>query len=265
MAVNLRERAYQHIRQKLLVGDIAAGQRLSEVSLAKEIGVSRTPVREAVSQLASEGFIDRDPSVGVFVKQVSRAELMELLNLRVLLEPYAAGRAAKRATDEQLAQLGEAMDRLRAISRQLRDGGAKAWRGELGRRMTLADMIFHMAILAAAHSPRVAHIIDDFHVVTTRYRPPSSRSLPNLARVLLEHWRIYRAIRARDPQAARLAMRIHSTNGKRKTLDVYLPHEPTATGALPVTDWSAILDGLSAQADTTLIPKPYRARVRRVP
>jgi DNA-binding GntR family transcriptional regulator len=249
----LSHRAYQYIRQKLMVGEIKAGQRLSEVSLAREIGVSRTPVREAVSKLASEGFIERDGPFGVVVKQVSRAELVELLSLRLLLEPYAASLAARRATDEQIEQLGAAMRRLRQISRKLRDD-LGSWNGELGRQLTLADMVFHLIILSTAASPRVARIIDDFHVVTTRYRPPSLRSLPNLASVLMEHWRIYRAIRGRDPKAARAAMRVHNLHGRRKTLLAFDRRQREAEGAARVTDWSALLEGLVDQ------PRPLPKR-----
>ena len=242
---NLRERAYRHIRERLLAGDIKGGERLNELSLAKELGISRTPVREAFSQLASEGFVERDPALGVIVKHLSRAELVELLDLRTMLESYAAARAARRITDEQLAQLGKTIGHLRSISRTLREKGLAAWDGPIGRRLALTDMIFHMIVLQASGRARVARIIEDFHVVTTRYRAPETQSLRNLARVLLEHWRIYQALRQRDPHAVRAAMRRHNTSAKRKLITAY-DQRARQGNSVKVTDWSDLLERVTS-------------------
>src|SRR5688572_9226808 len=145
--VSLREQAYKHIRQKILVGDIPVSRRLSEVQLAKEIGISRTPVREAVSQLASEGLIQRHPELGVLVRQITRKELEELTNLRWLLESYAVARAARRVTEEDAAKLRKIVDRLREISHAIRDQGLQTWNQELGRQLALTDILFHMTIM----------------------------------------------------------------------------------------------------------------------
>src|SRR6185436_9971548 len=98
----------------------------------------------------------------------------------------------------------------REISRAIRDQGMQSWNQELGRQLALTDMIFHMTILHAADSPRVMKIVDDFHVLTTRFRHPAQQSLHRLARVLLEHWRIYRGVASRDPKTARAAMKVQT-------------------------------------------------------
>lgn len=261
-ATSLRERAYRHIRSKLLIGDIVSGQRLSEVSLAREIGVSRTPVREAMSQLASESFVERDPTLGVVVRTISRSELLDLLNLRALLEPYAAARAARRITDEQLAQLRRLIERLRELARQLRDGGDAAWDGPAGRDLVLTNMAFHMAILEASGSTWAARIIGDFHVFTTRFRPPSLQSVRNTAQVLAEHWRIFQALRRRDRAAARAAMRLHNVSARRKIMAAYdqlqSQHQP-----IRITDWTQLLNQMTSKPAAGHSSRQARSARRR--
>src|SRR5689334_1471164 len=104
---NLKHRAYTHIRRKIVDGQIAAGQRLSEVQLAKDIGISRTPVREAVHLLASQGMVELLPGYGAFVPLPDADDLRDLFGLREALECYAVQEAAARVTAEQLRELSE--------------------------------------------------------------------------------------------------------------------------------------------------------------
>jgi DNA-binding GntR family transcriptional regulator len=261
--VSLREQAYQHIRQKILVGHFPVNYRLSEVQLAKEIGISRTPVREAVSQLASEGLVQRHPELGVLVRQITRKELEELTNLRWLLESYAVVRAARRATEHDVAQLRGLVDRLRAISRGIRDAGLQTWNQELGRQLAITDILFHMTIMRTADSPRIMKIVDDFHVLTTRYRHPARQSLPILAEVLLEHWRIYRAIRRHDPKAARAAMKMQTKRWRKATLALYDQQEKETHTTPTVTDWSAMLERMLAAAPAVAPVKRVQPQARK--
>src|SRR5687768_1814024 len=112
----LPERAYRHIRRKLVTGMIG-GERLSEVALAKEIGVSTTPVREAMGRLMSEGLLVKVPGLGSFVRQVGRDELEELYELRQLLESHATFRAATRLTAAQLRELQRFCNQILEVAR----------------------------------------------------------------------------------------------------------------------------------------------------
>src|SRR5690554_3882326 len=98
MNTSLLQTAYEHIRHRLIAWDPQRDGVLSEVAIARELGVSRTPVREAVSQLVIEGLVERKPGHGVMVKTMTRAELAEMWDLRQSLETYANGRAARRIT-----------------------------------------------------------------------------------------------------------------------------------------------------------------------
>lgn len=240
---NRRQQAYDYIRAKILTADVDEGQRIAEIPLAKELGISRTPVREALNQLASEGLLDRS-GWGVAVKQISLGELDEMIRLRQLMEPHAAARAAKLITPDQLATLTARFDHLRALYRQMWDAGIESWRGELGRQLPIADMLFHVAILEAARSPRLMQTILDMRLLTTRFRGELTMQQNNLTRLMREHWRIYRAIRDRNPSAAKRAMRHHSRECRRVSMQSYRLQQQRGDAERYTHDWSASLQKL---------------------
>ena len=111
-----RENAYHHIRQKLLAGDLPAGGRISAAAMAREMGISHIPVREAISQLRSEGLIVHQSHRGAFAKVMSRIELADLIEFRAVLEGHAAAQAARRISPAQLRELDERWHDLRAAA-----------------------------------------------------------------------------------------------------------------------------------------------------
>ena len=124
MATNLKKLAYDHIRMNLFNGNLSPGMLLSPVTLAKEIGVSHTPVREAISQLESEGLVEQLPRVGARVKVIDRRELEELFDLREMLEGGAAAKAAERITAGEIAELRDLSERFHGLAGQLQEAGA---------------------------------------------------------------------------------------------------------------------------------------------
>src|SRR5690554_6680547 len=120
-----KQRAYDFIREKLIAGELHPGTRLSDVALSKEIGVSRTPVREAINQLASEDLVELVPHNGAFVKVPDEQELVELYDVRQLLETYAVTRAAAQINPGNLRKLEEMIDLMDAIISQLAASGKK--------------------------------------------------------------------------------------------------------------------------------------------
>ena len=97
--LSIRERAYLHIQQLLLSGQLEAGSSVSELLLAKELGSSRTPIREAMNQLAAEGLLEQSPNGGMIVAQLGREDIIELYELREALEVYAVGKIARDTTE----------------------------------------------------------------------------------------------------------------------------------------------------------------------
>lgn len=109
--LNNRERAYQHLRHAILVGDIAYGHRLVDKDIAQELGMSRMPVREALLQLRSEGFLESTYR-GFILKVYSPESIFDIFSVRLLLEPEAAYQACQAATDFQLTALQEACEQV---------------------------------------------------------------------------------------------------------------------------------------------------------
>ena len=102
---SLKDRAYQHVRRKLADGTLRPTMKVSLAAIAKEIGTSHIPVREAISQLRSEGYLDHTPSVGFFVRSIGRKEMADLFKVREALEVMAAAEAVERMTEETLVRL----------------------------------------------------------------------------------------------------------------------------------------------------------------
>lgn len=223
MATSLLQTAYEHIRTRLATWDHERDGVLSEVAIARELGVSRTPVREAVSQLVIEGLVDRKPGHGVMVRTMTRAEMAEMWDLRQSLETYANGRAARRIQGPQIAELRTLVFRLRTISRQIID--ENGWEGPLYRDLAVTDAAFHLVLLDAAACPRTAKIISDLRLLAQRFTSTRLHSAWNLARVQREHWRIYQAVSRHDVRATRAITARSVREMKRIGLQLYDQHE----------------------------------------
>lgn len=225
MAVSFKDRAYQHIRAKLLRGGYKAGERLSEESLASEIGISRTPVREALNRLASEGLAKQLPHYGVFVRTFERDEIAELYDLRDMLESYAAFHAAQRRTDAQIAEARAICEGLRAIAHEFRDSGGNELSGELAEGQFTLDTRFHALILTASDCPRTKKAASDLRLLTQlcgrRKFTPGENLLRMLAKTIREHLAIVSALRRRDGEAARMWMSRHVLRGKVERLAAF--------------------------------------------
>ncbi len=173
----------------------------------RELGVSRTPVREAILILESEGFLLHKPGVGVITMALGRRELEEAFEVREMLECSAVAMAAERITAPQLAELKEICRRYELVARDVRK--EKNPGEEISEQKTqtnVLDLLFHMKITAAADNRRLLKMVSDSHLFTRIFsRPAMSPSMPHLRRVSLnhrDHGRILRALVKHDVAAA---------------------------------------------------------------
>ncbi len=253
MAVSFKERAYQHIRAKLLRGGLASGERLSEEALAAEIGISRTPVREALNRLATEGLATQLPHYGVFVRTFHRDELADLYDLRILLESHAARLAAERRTEKQLVEIQAICERQREVVRAFRRQGGVELDGDLAERQIELDQRFHSIMLEAAHSSPTAKVASDLRLLTQlcgrRRFLPGEHLLRLLARTLRDHYGILRALRSRDGITASARMRHHLQRGKAEGLAAF-DYDQGLSKSTPVTQFSRLRSIISK--DTSL-------------
>ncbi len=226
---NLRELAYGHIRSKLLEGRIPPGTRISSRALAREIGVSFIPVREAIAQLASEGLVDHEAGVGTFGTKVGQQDLRELYELREALELHAVERAAERIDEHGLAEMKGWNDTLCAIAKRRRasagspqqsdDADLAAW--------TNADTEFHLALLRAAGNKRVVRAVKDLRVLTQVFRAQRLlRPVEDLEAACDHHRRLIEALAQRDAVQARSLLSEHIRFGCKNALESHQTQSP---------------------------------------
>jgi DNA-binding GntR family transcriptional regulator len=220
MTTNLRELAYEYIRTKLLEGRIPPGTRISSRALAREIGVSFIPVREAIAQLASEGLVDHEAGVGTFGTQVGRDDLRELYELREALEVHAIGYAAQRIDDLGLAEVNGWNDALCAIAARRRNEAITETDDEDLSAWNNADIELHLALLRAAGNKRLVRAVKDLRVLTQVFRAQQLlRPVDDLERACEQHRRLIEALAQRDGETARAILTDHIRFGCKNALE----------------------------------------------
>jgi DNA-binding GntR family transcriptional regulator len=222
MTVSQRDRAYQYIRSQLVSGQLPPGSRLSHRALAKEIGMSFIPVREAVSQLVSEGLVAHEPKLGTFVTEISRQELAELYDLREALEKHAVLKAVEQITDAELSQMQKFNDELGAVLTDVNSDGRMNWKPQDNDRWMVNDAGFHMTLLRAAGNRRAIKTVSDLRVMTHVFGHRSEdRSKVDLERIHKEHQLLIDALRKRDAAAATQVLVQHLRTGCEVALKNY--------------------------------------------
>ena len=193
------------LEDRILTGELRPGDRLDEAALAQAFNVSRTPVRQAIFQLAATGLVEHIPRRGAFVAEVGPRSLSEMFEVMAEFEALCARNAARRASTDDLDRL----DTLHAAcARAARDGDADAY--------YYANERFHEAIRTASGNEFLRHEIDRLQKRLKAYRRIQLRARGRVATSLAEHEGIVDAIRAGDGAAAAEAMRAHiSIQGDR--------------------------------------------------
>ena len=209
------DKAYDYIRERILNGEYPPGSTLTTSQLAEEIGLSRTPVRDALRQLEADGLVIIRAHYGANVRNVTLKEFRDMCDTRLALESYAAGFAAINHSTDQLRELGQAIDAMRRITKQIElSGDNAALLGDLMRE----DIRFHIGILTSAQNELIKKQIMQLHlvnrIVSARGAPVMQPADPveyaaNHREVLEEHEAIYQAIANRDAESARRAMDRH--------------------------------------------------------
>lgn len=205
--------AYRSIRRMIVEGGLPPGKRLSHRSLAAELGLGRSPVRDALLQLESEGLLVQQGQRGVSLRQLSPKELGDVYELRLVIEPFMAERAAMLADISQLSTLKRICDQISAVA-NLAD--LAAWFTDVHNRRRLAhlDLQFHTTILEGAGNSIATRFFGSAQVLALTFAWYLGNGSPDgfsdrIGTTAVEHEAIATAIRNRDPVAAREAMRRH--------------------------------------------------------
>ena len=191
---SLSSKVFQKLRDNILKGKYAEQEELRENTIGKELGVSRTPVREALRQLELEGLVTIIPNKGAYVSGITRDDVKDIYRMRSLLEGLCARWAAERITEEQLDRLDEII--LLAEFHSKRENAINA------EQITELDGQFHAVLYEACGSRILKHTLTDFHKYVQNARKLSIISGERARKSIREHKMILRAIRDRDPDLA---------------------------------------------------------------
>ena len=204
---SIRKRIYDHLREQLLNGEIPPHQHLIETKIAKEIGTSRTPIREALHSLELEGLIESIPRVGYVVKPIKRAEVEEICEIRTAIEGVAARWAMEKAPQKLIEELRENI----SVSQE------KAVHGD-PRAFVDMDAQFHEIIARLSGSKRLQELAQTLRRHMLRYRIQSIYLTENVVRAIEGHKGILDAIEKGDVVEVNKAMRCHIEQSKKDIL-----------------------------------------------
>ena len=200
--ISLADQVFERLEADVLSGKYERGQVLTEMALCADMGVSRTPIREAAHRLAQEHLVELT-SKGITILGVTDKDLSDIYDIRMRLEGMAAALAAKNASDEQINEMKEALD-LQEFYEGKKDP----------EHIRYMDSRFHDMLYAAADSIVLYDTLVPLHRKTQKFRKASVENKSRAEASLAEHRAILNAIAAHDEDAAEKAMKQHVTNAK---------------------------------------------------
>ena len=194
----LGEVVFEYLRNAILAGELKPGERLMEVTIADQLGVSRTPVREAIRKLEKESFVIMIPRKGAYVADLTKKDIMEVLEIRKELEGFAAYLAAERMTLSEKESLGRVVEH---FNESLINMDKKS--------MIDSDNAFHSFIFEGTKNQRLINIIYDLHDQFQRFRLIYFNEFNNYKEIQASHNRIFDAIIREDGIGARTEAENH--------------------------------------------------------
>ena len=203
----LRDVVFQTLRQAILREDLAPGERLMEIPLANKLGVSRTPLREAIRMLEQEGLVVMIPRRGAQVAGISEKSLRDVLEVRKSLEKLAVELACERMTEEDMKEMNRAEE---AFSAAVHEGDAL--------RIAETDEQFHDVIYNSTGNTKLVQLLNNLREQMYRYRLEHIKDEKSRLSLLEEHQRMMAALRSRDVELAKKAAGEHIVNQENNVL-----------------------------------------------
>ena len=194
----LRDLVFRTLRRAILMDHLPPGTRLLEVQLSEEMGVSRTPVREAIRMLEHEGLVTMYPRRGAVVAKITRKGMKDVLEVRAALDELAVGLACERATEEQIALIES---RENEFEESMRGGDLTG--------IARADAYFHSTIVEAADNEKLQQISVNLAEQMHRYRYETLKDVAVHRTLIEEHRGILNALKSRNTEDAKIRARGH--------------------------------------------------------
>lgn len=206
---SLSTRVYNALREDILNGVYKPGDSLIEVKIAKQLNVSRTPVREAIRQLELEGLVNSIPNRGVTVNGISIKDIKDIYEIRRVLEGMAAKWAVEKITDEEISRLQEVYELMEFYTMK-----------KDVNQISKLNTSFHEIIFNATKSNIIKHILKDFQFYVKWARHESLCSPGRMEEALKEHHDILLAFIKRDKEEAERCLNIHVENSSRNVFNI---------------------------------------------
>lgn len=197
----LRDVVFHTLREAILKGELKPGERLMELQLAAKLGVSRTPIREAIRMLEQEGLAVTIPRKGAEVAKMTEKDMQDVLQVREALDELAANIACERITQEELDELVTAMHEFE-ISTRTKDL----------KRIAETDVKFHDVIYRATDNPKLVTMVNNLREQMYRYRVEYLKDEKNYPTLLKEHKEIVEGLKTQNKEMIAEAMRKHVAN-----------------------------------------------------
>lgn len=204
----LRDVVFNTLRKAILTGQLKPGERLMEVHLANRLGVSRTPIREAIRKLELEGLVIMIPRRGAEVARITEKSLRDVLEVRRSLDALSVELACERITQEEIEQLEKACKEFEA-----------ATKGKDAAVIAKADVALHDIIVKATGNLRLKQLVNNLAEQMYRYRFVYIREEDKHEKLVEEHREIFESIVSRDKQRAAKAAKLHIDNQENSVME----------------------------------------------
>lgn len=202
----LRDVVFKTLREAILKGELEPGQRLMEITLAQKLGVSRTPIREAIRKLELEGLVIMTPRKGAVVAEITLDDLTDVLEVRRKLEELAVELSCKKSTTKDFEEMKLCHVKFNSAIHS----------GDL-TKMAEADVAFHDVIYRTTGNKRLIQILNNLREQMYRYRLEYIKDEIKRKVLVNEHEAIIKAIESKDMKAAKSAIKLH-INNQEKTI-----------------------------------------------
>ena len=188
----LREIVYEELKRQIMIGEIPPGTRMMEVELADDMGVSRTPIREAIRKLEKEGLVSIEPRRGAYASDISVKDMVDVLEVREFLEGMAAGLAAKKISKDETEELKKATS---AYKKAVESGNTE--------EIIKEDELFHKLIVDCSGNKTLIQMINQVQELALRFRYIYYEDFSRYRNMPYEHQEILDAILSGDSEKAR--------------------------------------------------------------
>lgn len=205
--LSLRESVFKTLRKAILKGEIKPGERLLEVSLAKNLGVSRTPIREAMKMLEDEGLVTIKPRRGIVVAGITEKSLKDVLEVRKVIEDLAIELACERITDDQLIRLTVA-----------REDFIAAMEKDDPMKIAELDEKFHDIIFEGSGNDKLLQLLNNLREQMYRYRLEYVKDKSEWEHILEEHTQMLSAIKRKNARKGKDIIKKHIDNQEKAVL-----------------------------------------------